>query len=78
MTSRSRRPKSVAEWVTLTLSGLIVGALVAVAVVEEQRRREYEDLGVRVTFASERAEVRGRLFRAIHGAQFGRASAYLR
>lgn len=58
MTTRSRRAASAAEWVTLTLSILIVGALVAVAVMEEQRRQETGGVGVRVTFAADRAEAR--------------------
>lgn len=58
MTARSRRPVSIAEWVTLSVSVLIVGALVAVAVVEEQRRQETDGVGLRVTFAGDRAEAR--------------------
>lgn len=56
MTTRSRRSVSAAEWVTLTLSVLIVGALVAVALVEEQRRQETESVGVEVTFGRDRDE----------------------
>ena len=58
MTTRVRRPVSAAEWVTLSLSVLVVGALVVVAVVEEARRQESGEIGVRVTFAPERTETR--------------------
>ena len=59
MTTSAHRRVSIAEWVTLALSVLIVRALVAVAVVEEQRRQEIEGVGVRVTFAADRAEANG-------------------
>jgi hypothetical protein len=38
MNRNAARRKSAAEWVTLSLSVLMVGALVVVALVEESRR----------------------------------------
>ncbi len=62
MTPRGRQPISVAEWVTLSLSALIVGALVVVAVVEEVRLQESQEIGVRMTFATDQTEARGGQF----------------
>ena len=42
--------RSNAEWVTLALSVLVVGALVAVALVEEARRQQVDQSSVQVTF----------------------------
>lgn len=62
MTSGAQRRKSAAEWVTLSLSVLIVGALVVVALVEESRRLDGEIADLQVTFAIERTESRGNRF----------------
>lgn len=62
MTARSQRGKSAAEWATLALSVLVVGALVAVALVEESRRQQGDGTGLQVTFDTERAVARGDSF----------------
>jgi uncharacterized protein (TIGR02588 family) len=59
MTRRDRRPISVAEWVTLSLSVVIVGALIAVALVEESRRDDDVAADLRMTFDIEQTEMRG-------------------
>ncbi|MBA3450313.1 MAG: hypothetical protein H0T18_03775, partial [Chloroflexia bacterium] len=59
MTARGSRRKSAAEWVTLSLSVFVVGALVAVALVEESRREQGDETGLEVTFDIERAVARG-------------------
>ena len=51
--SGSRRV-SAAEWVTLSLSALIVGALIVVALVEESRREDANAADVRMMFDVER------------------------
>ncbi|MBW3634771.1 MAG: hypothetical protein KY456_17265 [Chloroflexi bacterium] len=56
---RGARRRSVAEWVTLSLSVLVVGALVVVALVEESRRQEGDQVALQVTFDTERAAARG-------------------
>jgi uncharacterized protein (TIGR02588 family) len=53
------RGRSVAEWVTFSLSVLVVGALVVVALVEESRRQEGDRAALQVTFDTERAAARG-------------------
>ena len=53
MTGNAARRKSTAEWVTLSLSVLVVGALVVVALVEESRRQVGDAAGLRVTFDAE-------------------------
>lgn len=58
----ARRPIAAAEWVTLALSSLIVGALVVVALVEESRRLEAEAADLRMTFDVERTAARGGSF----------------
>jgi uncharacterized protein (TIGR02588 family) len=47
--------RSPAEWITLTASLLLVGGLVAVALVEEARREEGDVSGIAVIFDSEHA-----------------------
>jgi uncharacterized protein (TIGR02588 family) len=47
-----RGRRSNAEWVTLALSLFVVGALVAVALVEEARRQQVDLSSVQVTFES--------------------------
>ena len=59
MTQRARPPVSVAEWVTVSLSVLIVGALIVVALVEELRREEEDAANLRMTFDVERTVVQG-------------------
>ena len=56
---RGDRRRSIAEWVTLSLSVLVVGALVVVALVEESRRQEADRAAVQVTFDTERAVASG-------------------
>jgi uncharacterized protein (TIGR02588 family) len=48
-----RGRRSNAEWVTLALSLFVVGALVAVALVEEARRQQVDLSSVQVTFDRE-------------------------
>ena len=59
MTPRNRRPISFAEWVTLSLSVVIVGALIAVALVEETRREDDVAADLRMTFDVEQTVGRG-------------------
>jgi uncharacterized protein (TIGR02588 family) len=59
MTQRSRPPVSIAEWVTLSLSVLIVGALVMVALVEESRREDADAADLGMSFDVERTVARG-------------------
>jgi uncharacterized protein (TIGR02588 family) len=54
MTQGGPRGRSIAEWITLTLSVLVVGALIVVALVEESRRQQGEGTGLHVTFDTER------------------------
>ena len=54
MTEGIPRGRSIAEWITLSLSVIVVGALIVVALVEESRRKQGDGPGVRVTFDSER------------------------
>lgn len=62
MTVRSRRSISAAEWATLSLSALVVGALIVVALVEESRRQQVGDADLGMTFDAERTEMRGDQF----------------
>jgi uncharacterized protein (TIGR02588 family) len=62
MTERAARRKSIAEWVTLSLSVLVVGALVVVALVEESQRQDGDGPALQVTFDTERATARGESF----------------
>ena len=62
MTGNAARRKSTAEWVTLSLSLLVVGALIAVALVEESRRQQGDAAGLQVTFDTERVASRGDSF----------------
>ncbi|MDQ3227192.1 MAG: hypothetical protein M3Q50_11250 [Chloroflexota bacterium] len=62
MTARGWQGKSAAEWVTLALSVLMVGALVGVALVEESRRQEGDGAGLDVTFDTEQTVARGDTF----------------
>jgi len=55
----SARGRSLAEWVTLSLSLLVVGALVSVAVLEEIRPEEEDPAAVQVTFEIDRAVAEG-------------------
>ena len=55
MTGRAARRKSLAEWVTLSLSVLVVGALIVVALVEESRRQDGAGASLQVTFDTEHA-----------------------
>jgi uncharacterized protein (TIGR02588 family) len=50
--------RSNAEWVTLALSVFVVGALVAVALVEEARRQQVDQSSVQVTFDREHTTTR--------------------
>jgi uncharacterized protein (TIGR02588 family) len=59
MTGSAARRKSAAEWVTLSLSVLVVGALTVIALVEESRRQQGDAAGLQVTFDTERAVARG-------------------
>jgi uncharacterized protein (TIGR02588 family) len=54
MTQHAARRKSIAEWVTLSLSVLVVGALIVVALIEESRRQDGEGTALQVTFDTER------------------------
>jgi uncharacterized protein (TIGR02588 family) len=49
----------MAEWVTLALSVLVVGSLIAVAIVEESRRQAENGASVLVTFDNEGARSDG-------------------
>jgi uncharacterized protein (TIGR02588 family) len=51
--------RSLAEWITLGLSVLIVGALVAVALIEESRRDEESGANLMVTFETDGANYDG-------------------
>jgi uncharacterized protein (TIGR02588 family) len=62
MTERATRRKSIAEWVTLSLSVLVVGALIVVALVEESQRQDGDGPALQVTFDTERATARGQSF----------------
>ena len=62
MTGISPRRKSTAEWVTLSLSVLVVGALIVVALVEESRRQQADTEGLQVTFDTEHVAKRGESF----------------
>ena len=62
MTGNAARRRSIAEWVTLSLSVLVVGALVVVALVEESRRQEGDAAGLQVTFDTEHVARRGESF----------------
>jgi uncharacterized protein (TIGR02588 family) len=59
MTNRTRPTISAAEWVTLSLSVLIVGSLIVVALVEESRREEAGVADLGMSFDVERTVVRG-------------------
>jgi uncharacterized protein (TIGR02588 family) len=54
MTQGSQRRRSVAEWITLTLSVLVVGSLIVVALIEESRRQQTDGSDFQVTFDIER------------------------
>jgi uncharacterized protein (TIGR02588 family) len=62
MTGRAARRKSVAEWVTLSLSVLVVGALIVVALAEEARRQEGDGAPLQITFDTEQAASRDKIF----------------
>lgn len=62
MTHVSPRKRSLAEWVTLSLSVLVVGALIVVALVEESRRQDGDGTLLQMTFDTERAIARGDSF----------------
>lgn len=62
MTENAARRISIAEWVTLTLSVLVVAALILVAPVEESRRQDGNGADLQVTFDTERATARGESF----------------
>ncbi|HEX2280831.1 MAG TPA: hypothetical protein VHG52_03615 [Thermomicrobiales bacterium] len=62
MTQRVASRKSIAEWVTLSLSVLVVGALIVVALIEESRRQDGADPALQVTFDTERVTARGESF----------------
>jgi uncharacterized protein (TIGR02588 family) len=62
MTERAARRKSIAEKVTLSLSVLVVGALILVALVEESRRQDGDGAALQVTFDTEDAAARGESF----------------
>jgi uncharacterized protein (TIGR02588 family) len=62
MTGNAARRKSTAEWVTLSLSVLVVGALIVVALVEESHRQQGETAGLQVTFDTEHVAKRGESF----------------
>jgi uncharacterized protein (TIGR02588 family) len=59
---RLARGRSTAEWVTLWLSVLVVGALAAVALVEEARRQEGDGAALQVTFETERFTQEGEIY----------------
>ena len=56
MTTRAPRSRSLAEWVTLSLSVVVVGALIAVALIEESRRQVDDGAPVEVIFDTEHTE----------------------
>ena len=58
----SQHGRSWPEWVTLLLSLVVIGALIAVALVEESRRDERGEGTVEVTFDKERAVAVGESF----------------
>jgi uncharacterized protein (TIGR02588 family) len=62
MTGGAARRKSTAEWVTLFLSAVVVGALIVVALVEESRRQEGDAAGLHVTFDAEHVSRSGESF----------------
>ena len=62
MTQHLARRKSIAEWVTLSLSVLVVGALILVALVEESRRQDGDGTALQVTFDTEGATAQGENF----------------
>jgi uncharacterized protein (TIGR02588 family) len=62
MNGITARRKSAAEWVTLSLSVLVVGALIVVALVEESRRHQGDATDLDVTFDTEGATARGESF----------------
>ena len=62
MTQQVGRKKSIAEWVTLSLSVLVVGALIVVALVEESRRQRGEGTALQVTFDTEHVAADGGSF----------------
>jgi len=62
MTQHLARRKSIAEWVTLSLSVLVVGALILVALVEESRRQDGDGTALQVTFDTEGATTQGENF----------------
>jgi uncharacterized protein (TIGR02588 family) len=62
MTRNLARRKSTAEWVTLSLSVLVVGVLIVVALVEESRRQQGDAAGLQVTFDMEHVTKRGESF----------------
>ena len=59
MTRRDAEGRSPAGWVTLALSILVVGALVAVALVEESRRGEMGGEPLEIVFDAERSQTDG-------------------
>jgi uncharacterized protein (TIGR02588 family) len=62
MTACGARRHTAAEWVTLSLSVLVMGALIVVALVEESRRQQGDAAGLQVTFDTERVVARGESF----------------
>ena len=62
MSGNAARRKSTAEWVTLSLSVLVVGALIVVALAEELHRQQGDATGLQVTFDTERVARRGESF----------------
>jgi uncharacterized protein (TIGR02588 family) len=62
MTGSAARRKSIAEWVTLSLSLLVVGALIVVALVEESQRQRGDAAGLQVTFDTEHVAKSGESF----------------
>jgi uncharacterized protein (TIGR02588 family) len=62
MNGKAARRKSAAEWVTLSLSVLVVGALIVVAVVEESRRQQGDATDLQVTFDTEGVTARDESF----------------
>jgi uncharacterized protein (TIGR02588 family) len=62
MSGNAARRKSTAEWVSLSLSVLVVGALIVVALVEESLRQHGDAEGPQVTFDREHAPKRGESF----------------
>jgi uncharacterized protein (TIGR02588 family) len=62
MTGTAARRKSTAEWVTLSLSVLVVGALIVVALMEKSHRQQGDAAGLQVTFDTERVVSSGESF----------------